>query len=260
MAQRRDFVILNEKYCFCPRDNHPLLGRICSDANQPNRNYFPLDPSPYHSKDAPPFCFDASDPEMIVNSAESSTARISLDKIFKILRKKQKDRTSNWRAEKVRIFTLPQEDEVLSNMINDNPLLTKTNKWLADKDSLYMITGYMTMINAHFSNDESWTMSTELKASLTKAIEAAMQAAGGAPLRLPELVAALKSSLKLSSSWKATYTEETVVAVKYRQIVKKWRLKSWLLEENIQLRNAHIQGANMFGPGTVGEQYHRHLN
>lgn len=103
-------------------------------------------------------------------------------------------------------------------------------------------------------------MSTELKASLTKAIEAAMQAAGGAPLRLPELVAALKSSLKLSSSWKATYTEETVVAVKYRQIVKKWRLKSWLLEENIQLRNAHIQGANMFGPGTVGEQYHRHLN
>ena len=253
MSPRKDFVILNEYYCFRPEEEHPLLGRICKNANEPNANYFPLDPTPYHGKDLRPLHIDAKDPTITVNSAESSAARLSLDRIFRLLREKQKDRTSSWHAERVRTFILPQEDEVLRNILSEKPLLDSINEMLGDKDSLYMITGYMTLFNAHFSNDGSRSMSTEVETSLTRIIEAAAQGATGAPLRLPELVAAFKRSSELHTSWEASYAEETVVAVKYRQVAKKWQLRSWLLEEKIRLGPAQIRGADMFGSGSDGK-------
>lgn len=256
MVERRDYILLNEKILFWPEEKHPLLGRVCEDANEPNRNYFPLDPSPYHSNDAPPFYLDAHDPETIVKGLLSHDASITLKNILKALRAKQSDHVTTLRAERVRIFTLPQEDEVLDNMKRDASLLAKINDWLRRKDSLYMIVGYMTMINAHFSKDESQSTNTEVEASLTAIVEQAMQAAGGVPLRLPELAAALKRSSALSSSWKANYVEETVVAVKYRQIAKKWRILTWPMEHNLQLLDTRygLDTLNMGLFAPIGKQ------
>lgn len=240
MVRRKDYILLSDKVCFWPEEEHPLLGRICEDANEPNRNYFPLDPSPYHSKGARPFYLDVRDPNMIVKGARSRTASVTLDNIFKALRAKQRDQVATLRAERVRLFTLPQEDEVLSSIKDDTSLLAKINDQLRRKDSLYMIVGYMTMINAQFSSDESQSANTEIEASLTAIIEQALQAAGTGPLRLPELVAAVKKSTELSSSWTATYVEETVVAVKYRQLAKKWKILTWPIQHSLQLHDARF--------------------
>lgn len=138
-------------------------------------------------------------------------------------------------------------------MKNDALLLAKINDWLRRKDSLYMIVGYMTMINAHFSSDESQSMNTEVEASLTAIVKQALQTAGTVPLRLPELVAALKTSTGLSSSWKANYVEETVVGVKYRQIAKKWRILTWPVRYELQLHEAYSRKFYNF-PAPIGEQ------
>jgi hypothetical protein len=256
MANTKNYLLLDPRNCLPAKDIPKLLGRICDDANEPSKNYFPEDPQEFYSKSAQPFHIEATTPAILVDSASDTLGRTLVGNVLTAERLKARSARADWHGEKVRIFTLPQEKQVLGQILEAADHRSTAEEWLDENESLYMVTGFITMINATFSNAKSGVNSVEAEASASKALEAAIVALGGAPVQLPNLGAQWKSSKEASSSWEATYVAEAVIAIKYRQLSKKWKLLSWLKSEEIEIKlskRLNTRGGMMFGADDEGK-------
>ncbi|KAF5988074.1 hypothetical protein FBULB1_1631 [Fusarium bulbicola] len=245
------FLLLDPKNLLPSQFIPTLLGRVCDNPNQPWANYFPEDPTSFYSSTAAPFHIKARSTSVLLGRNTTGIARFLIEDLLSIEREKAKKPAANWFGELSRVFNLPQEREVLSNMLHNPQLKEKAELWLDDNRHLYMITGFVTVVNAscHVANSE--TSSVGFDISITKALEAAILGVGGVPVELPSISAEWRNQSDKSVEWRATYAGESIIAIRYRQLQRKGLILSRLLNGEIVMRkNLDIRGTEdmMFGP------------
>ncbi|KAF5532858.1 hypothetical protein FMEXI_12179 [Fusarium mexicanum] len=245
------FLLLDPKNLLPSQFIPTLLGRVCDNPNQPWANYFPEDPTSFYSSTAAPFHIKARSTSVLLGRNTTGIARFLIEDLLSIEREKAKKPTANWFGGLSRVFNLPQEREVLSNMLHNPQLKKKAEQWLDDNRHLYMITGFVTVVNAscHVANSESSSVGFDI--SITKALEAAILGVGGVPVELPSISAEWRNQSDKSVEWSATYAGESIIAIRYRQLQRKGLILSRLLNGEIVMRkNLDIRGSEdmMFGP------------
>ncbi|KAF5686190.1 hypothetical protein FDENT_5877 [Fusarium denticulatum] len=251
MAGSDKLLLLDPKNLLPSEFIPTLLARVCDNPNQPWANYFPEDPSSFYSSTAAPFHIKAWSTSVLLGRNTTGIARCLIEDLLSIERKKAKKATANLFGEVSRVFNLPQEREVLSNMLHDTQFKEKAEKWLDNNSDLYMITGFVTVVNAscHVTNSESSSVGFDM--SITKALEAAVLGVGGVPVELPSISAQWRNQSDKSVDWSATYAGESIIAIRYRQLQRKGLILSKLLNGEIIIRKKlDIRGSEdmMFGP------------
>ncbi|KAF5240323.1 hypothetical protein FANTH_9583 [Fusarium anthophilum] len=245
------FLLLDPKNLLPSQFIPTLLGRVCDNPNQPWANYFPEDPTSFYSSTAAPFHIKARSTSVLLGRNTTGIARFLIEDLLSIEREKAKKPTANWFGELSRVFNLPQEREVLSNMLHNPQLKEKAEQWLDDDRHLYMITGFVTVVNASCQVANSESSSVGFDISITKALEAAILGVGGVPVELPSISAEWRNQSDKSVEWSATYAGESIIAIRYRQLQRKGLILSRLLSGEIVMRkNLDIRGSEdmMFGP------------
>ncbi|KAF5615104.1 hypothetical protein F52700_13564 [Fusarium sp. NRRL 52700] len=237
MGNSDKFLLLDPKNLLPSQFVPSLLGRVCDNPNQPGAGYFPEDPSSFYSRSAAPFHITARSASVLLGRNTTTLARCLIEDLLSIEREKAKEPSANWFGEFSRVFTLPQEREVLSNILLDPELKEKAEKWLDENRKLYMITGFVTIVNAscHVTNSESSTAGFGI--SITKALEAAILGVGGVPVALPSISAEWRKQSDKSVDWSATYAGESIIAIRL------------LNGEIVMRKNLDIRGSEdmMFG-------------
>lgn len=246
------FLLLDPKNLLPSEFIPTLLGRVCDNPNQPCANYFPEDPSSFYSSSAAPFHIKARSASVLLGRNTTALARYLIEDLLSIEREKAKKPTANWFGEFARVFNLPQEREVLDNMLLDPKVKEKAEKWLDSNRKLYMITGFVTVVNAscHVTNSESSGVGFDI--SISKALEATILGVGGVPVELPSISAEWRNQSDRSVDWSATYAGESIIAIRYRQLQRKGLILAKLFNGEIIMRkNLDIRGSEdmMFGPG-----------
>jgi hypothetical protein len=250
MTGREKFLLLDAKNFIPSTQQKVLLGRICDNVNQPWSNYVPEDPSPFYSKSAEPFHIEAQDASLFLERATDSATRVQLDKLLGAERTKARTSTASWHGQIVRIFSLPQEKQVLRNILAIRENLSQAEEWLNDNVNLYMITGFISVVNVTCQGLDASSSSGAFNVCLTEAMEAALVAAGIGPLDLPSLEAKWKRSNKALAGWRATHAGEHIIAVRSRQLDRTWKFLSKLVKGQIKLRGGeNAPGDGMFGHG-----------
>src|SRR5690242_327123 len=118
MANVGSFLLLHPTNCL-PADVIPsLLGRICDNPNQPSQNYFPENPQQFYGGTAQPLRIEATTPAIFVDSASDTQARTLLQGLFTAERQRANSTSTDWHGERVRIFTLPQEKQMLGQILD----------------------------------------------------------------------------------------------------------------------------------------------
>ncbi|CVL05253.1 uncharacterized protein FMAN_10886 [Fusarium mangiferae] len=251
MSSSDKFLLLDPKNLLPSQFIPTLLGRVCDSPNQPWANYFPEDPSSFYSSTAAPFHIKARSTSILLGRNTTAFARFLIEDLLSVEREKAKKPTANWFGELARVFNLPQEREVLSKMLLDPQFKEKAEQWLDDSRHLYMITGFVTIVNAscHVTNSE--TSSAGFDTSITKALEAAILGVGGVPVELPSISVEWRNQSDKSVDWSATYAGESIIAIRYRQLQRKGLILARLLKGEITMRKSlDIRGSEdmMFGP------------
>jgi hypothetical protein len=252
MAARDKFLLLDPKNLLPAKFIPSLLGRICENVNQPWSGYFPEDPSSFYSSSAAPFHIEAKSTSLLLGRDTSADARFLIENILSFEREKAKQPEANWFAERARIFNLPQEKEVLRNILQDPKLKEKAEEGLDENGRLYMITGLVTVINASCNVRDTNHSAAGFEASITKGLEAAILAVGGIPVELPTISAQWQNRSDQSADWSAIYAGESIVAIRCRQVGRKGWLLSRLRKGEIRMqKHSDMRGAGdmMFGAG-----------
>jgi hypothetical protein len=252
MAARDKFLLLDPKNLLPAKFIPSLLGRICENVNQPWSGYFPEDPSSFYSSSAAPFHIEAKSTSLLLGRDTSADARFLIENILSFEREKAKQPEANWFAERARVFNLPQEKEVLRNILQDPELKEKAERGLDENGRLYMITGLVTVINASCNVRDTNHSAVGFEASMTKGLEAAILAVGGIPVELPTISAQWQNRSDQSADWSAIYAGESIVAIRCRQVGRKGWLLSRLRKGEIKMqKHSDMRGAGdmMFGAG-----------
>jgi hypothetical protein len=218
MAASDQFLLLDPKNCLPSQHITVLLGRVCENPNRPVADYFPQDPTPFYRSSAAPFEVVSRSTSLVFGNSITSVARIHLDELLSLERQKSMSETANWTSEFARVFTLPQEREVLRNLLGDPQLKARADKWLDGGGSLYMVTGFVTLVSASCKIGDWEASDLGFKADISKALDKAILALGGVPVALPDLAAELRKQSGKSAEWSATYAGENIVAVRYRKL------------------------------------------
>lgn len=245
MAARDKFLLLHPTNLL-PSDFVPsLLGRICANANQPWSNFLPNDPSKFYSTSAAPFFTEAKSTSLLLGRNTTTTARLLIEEILTVGREKANHPQANWRGESSRVFNLPQEDEVLHNILKDSHLKEKAEDLIQNYGQLYMITSFVTVVNASCQIEQTNTAGVSFEAPISTALEAAIAAAGGVPIALPTISAEWHRRVDSSVQWTATYVGEIIVAIRCRRLRRKGWILSRLLEGEIHMtKSSNIRGLN----------------
>ncbi|PNP73883.1 hypothetical protein FNYG_12842 [Fusarium nygamai] len=125
MANSNKFLLLDPQNLLPSEFIPTLLGCVCDNPNQPWANYFPEDPSSFYSSTAAPFHIKARSTSVLLGRNTTGIARFLIEDLLSIEREKANKPTANWFGELSRVFNLPQEREVLSNMLDDVDLLSR---------------------------------------------------------------------------------------------------------------------------------------
>ncbi|KAF9772789.1 hypothetical protein IL306_009474 [Fusarium sp. DS 682] len=250
MAARDKFLLLDPKNLLSTDFIPSLLGRICTNANQPWSNFFPVDPSPFYSNSAAPFFIESNSTSLLLGRNTTATARLVIESILTVGREKANHPQASWFGERCRVFNLPQEDEVLSNILNDSHLKKKAEDFIYKYGELYMVTGFVTVVNASCHVGDSNSAGINFEAPISTALEAAIAAAGGVPIALPTISAEWQKRIDNSVQWSATYAGESIIAIRCRRLHRKGWILSRLLDGEIAMKkSSDIRGAEdmMFG-------------
>jgi hypothetical protein len=223
-----------------------LLGRICVNANQPWSGFLPDDPSEYYSS-ASPFSTEAKSTSHLLGQNTTATARILIESILTVEREKANHPQATWRGERSRVFNLPQEDKVLHNILKQPQLKKEAENLLEKHGQLYMITGFVTVVNASCQIDQTNTAGVNFELPISTALEAAIVAAAGVPIALPTISAEWQRRVDSSVQWTATYLGETIIAIRCRRLRRKGWILSGLLDGEIIMTKSNIRGSIMFG-------------
>ncbi|KAI6765519.1 hypothetical protein HG530_006589 [Fusarium avenaceum] len=246
MAARDKFLLLHPLNLLPSKFIPSLLGRICVNVNQPLAGFLPDDPSEYYSSTSP-FFTEAKSTSHLLGQNTTTTARILIDSILTVGRENANHPQANWRGEKSRVFNLPQEDKVLHNILNQPQLKKETEDLLDRYGQLYMITGFMTVINASCQIDQTNTAGVNFELPISTALEAAIVATAGVPISLPTISAEWQRRVDSSVQWAATYAGETIIAIRCRRLRRKGWILSGLLDGEIIMTKSNIRGTTMFG-------------
>ncbi|WKT53692.1 hypothetical protein QSH57_004276 [Fusarium oxysporum f. sp. vasinfectum] len=167
------------------------------------------DPSPFNSSSTALSFIEANSTSFLLARNTTAAARPLIECILTIEKEKVNHAPNYWFGERCRMFNLPQEDEVLRNILNDSQLKKKAEDFIYKYGEPYIVTRFVTVIDVSCHLGGSNSAGVNIEAHLSTALEVAIAAAGSVPVELLKISAERQKRVSVPASRRVDISEAT---------------------------------------------------